>query len=103
MALTRERLDILVVYDVETKTPAGRRRWRAICQLCKDYGQRVQFSVFECCLDREQLETFEAQAVARMDEAKDSIRIYVLYHGRDASLRAHGIDRYRSYDEPLIL
>ena len=103
MAITSERIDILVVYDVETKTAKGKRRWRRICQLCKDYGQRVQFSVFECSVSRAQLEAFEALAIDCIDGAKDSLRIYVLQGGRTASLKAHGVDRYKSYDEPLIL
>ena len=103
MAITSERIDILVVYDVETRTPKGRRRLRRICQLCKDYGQRVQFSVFECSVSRAQLETFEAMAIERIDESKDSLRIYVLQGGRDGSVRSYGVDRYTNYEGPLVL
>lgn len=39
---------VLVTYDVNTKTVAGRRRLRHVAKLCVDYGQRVQNSVFEC-------------------------------------------------------
>ena len=39
---------ILICYDVSTVTPEGRRRLRKVAQICKDYGQRVQQSVFEC-------------------------------------------------------
>ena len=39
---------ILICYDVSTVTPEGRRRLRKVAQLCKNYGQRVQYSVFEC-------------------------------------------------------
>ena len=102
MAMSKERLDILVVYDIETKCAKGRKRWRAICQLCKNYGQRVQYSVFECCLSKAQLETFEALAIACIDEKQDSLRIYMLHRGREASIHAYGMDRYQSYDEPLI-
>jgi CRISPR-associated protein Cas2 len=38
-----------------------------------------------------------------MDLEKDSLRIYVLYGGREKALRAHGKDRYTDFDEPLIL
>ena len=38
----------LITYDVSTITPAGRRRLRQAAQACKNYGQRVQQSVFEC-------------------------------------------------------
>ncbi|MBV8610741.1 MAG: CRISPR-associated endonuclease Cas2, partial [Singulisphaera sp.] len=39
---------ILVTYDVSTTTPEGRRRLRKVAIACKNYGQRVQKSVFEC-------------------------------------------------------
>lgn len=46
---------ILVTYDVDTGTSAGRRRLRKIAKRCMDNGQRVQNSVFECSLDAAQL------------------------------------------------
>ena len=39
---------ILVTYDVSTKTAEGEGRLRRVAQVCKDFGQRVQKSVFEC-------------------------------------------------------
>ena len=100
--MTDDRMDVLIVYDIDTKTAKGRRRWRVICQLCKDCGQRVQFSVFECRLTQAQFEDIEAKAVGNMDAEKDSLRFYVLRGGREAALRAYGIDRYRDFDEPLV-
>ena len=44
----------LITYDVSTTTPEGRRRLRKVAQACKDYGQRVQKSVFECLVEPEQ-------------------------------------------------
>ena len=45
---------VLVSYDVETVSPGGARRLRRIARACQDYGQRVQFSVFECELAPDQ-------------------------------------------------
>lgn len=39
---------VLVTYDVSTVTPEGRRRLRRVARVCENFGQRVQFSVFEC-------------------------------------------------------
>lgn len=39
---------MLITYDVRTEDRAGRRRLRRIARACQDFGQRVQFSVFEC-------------------------------------------------------
>ncbi len=43
-----KRKDILVAYDINTETADGRRRLRRMAQACEDFGQRVQYSVFEC-------------------------------------------------------
>ena len=45
---------VVVSYDVNTEDAAGRRRLRRISKLCTSWGQRVQFSVFECLLDNAQ-------------------------------------------------
>jgi CRISPR-associated protein Cas2 len=95
--------DILVVYDVQTTTPKGKRRLRRVAQLCKNHGQRVQFSVFECRVTQAQMESLEADSLDILDITKDSLRIYILHQGRERSLHAHGVDRYRDFDEPLIL
>ena len=98
-----DTVDILVVYDVQTTTPKGKRRLRRVAQLCKNYGQRVQFSVFECRVTQAQMESLEAQSLDILDVSQDSLRIYILHQGREKSLRAHGLDRYRDFDEPLVL
>ena len=42
---------VVITYDVSTIKPEGQRRLRKVAKVCKDYGQRVQFSVFECVVD----------------------------------------------------
>ena len=44
-------MEVLVVYDVNTETREGRRRLRRVAKRCEAFGQRVQYSVFECILD----------------------------------------------------
>ena len=97
------RIDVLVCYDVDTTSKAGRNRLRRVATICVAHGQRVQFSVFECSLTRMELEAFEAKLVDIINVKEDSLRIYSLYGGRDKSLRAHGEDRYRDFDAPLVL
>ena len=38
---------VLVSYDVKTDK-TGPKRLRRVAKVCKDYGQRVQYSIFEC-------------------------------------------------------
>lgn len=69
---------VLISYDVNTEDAAGRRRLRRIAKLCADWGQRVQFSVFECLVDYAQWLKLRAALLAEMDEEKDSLRFYML-------------------------
>ena len=43
---------VLITYDVNTQTVAGRTRLRKVAKECTNYGQRVQNSVFECQIGR---------------------------------------------------
>lgn len=98
-----KRYDLLVTYDVETSTSAGRRRLRRVAKVCEGYGQRVQYSVFECRLNRAQLDELQHRLVQETNPQEDSIRIYVLKGGREGALFTHGRDDYRDFDKPLIL
>lgn len=69
---------LLVTYDVNTETPAGRRRLRRVARACLDYGQRVQFSVFECEVDPAQWAMLRARLIGEIDPARDSLRFYRL-------------------------
>lgn len=52
---------VLITYDVNTETAAGKRRLRKVAKMCVNYGQRVQNSVFECLLDASQYAVFKAK------------------------------------------
>lgn len=69
---------MLVTYDVATGDRAGRRRLRRVARLCQDYGQRVQYSVFECQVDQAQWTALRARLRSEIDEAADSLRFYRL-------------------------
>lgn len=68
---------MLVSYDV-AKDENGEKRLRRIAKICEDYGQRVQYSVFECLLDPAQWVALRARLVAEMNPDFDSLRFYSL-------------------------
>ena len=75
---------MLVAYDVNTETLAGRRRLRRVARACLDYGQRVQNSVFECEVDPARWATLKARLIAEIEPSADSLRFYRLgAQGRD--------------------
>lgn len=69
---------VLVSYDVSTIDKAGRRRLRRVAKVCKNYGQRVQFSVFECLVDPAQWTVMRQQLIDVIDPETDSLRFYYL-------------------------
>ncbi len=69
---------VLITYDVNTETPAGRKRLRQVARKCVSHGQRVQNSVFECLLDAAQFVVFKSELTSLIDPDLDSLRFYQL-------------------------
>ena len=69
---------VLVSYDVSTMTKEGRRRLRRVARACLDYGQRVQYSVFECIVDPEQWTRLKLRLLKEYNPDEDSLRFYFM-------------------------
>ena len=69
---------VLVTYDVHTTGDGGQRRLRRVAKACRDFGQRVQFSVFEIEVDPAQWTLLKARLEAIIEPAVDSLRYYYL-------------------------
>ncbi|HRM73532.1 MAG TPA: CRISPR-associated endonuclease Cas2, partial [Paracoccus sp. (in: a-proteobacteria)] len=65
---------VLVTYDVNTQDAAGRKRLRHIARACEDFGQRVQFSVFEIEVDPAQWTRLKARLEGIILPERDSLR-----------------------------
>lgn len=96
-------MDLVVAYDVSTESREGRKRLRQVSQACLNYGQRVQFSVFECRVTEAEWVRFRDVLVRIVNEKEDSIRVYRLTGNHNDSVWCIGIDRYRDFDDPLII
>jgi len=94
---------ILVTYDVSTETSEGRRRLRRVAKVCKNYGQRVQKSVFECLVDPAQWTRLRQRLVDETKLDEDNLRFYFL--GKNWKIRVEHVGVQRSYDpeEPLVV
>lgn len=94
---------VLVSYDVATSTPGGQRRLRRVAKACKNYGQRVQFSVFECIVDPAQWSVFRQRLKDEIDPTTDSLRFYFL--GSNWRHKVEHIGAKASFDQegPLIV
>lgn len=65
---------VLVTYDVNTLEDGGKKRLRQVARACEDYGQRVQFSVFEIEVNAAQWTKLKARLEAIIQPAHDSLR-----------------------------
>ncbi|WXG55625.1 MAG: CRISPR-associated endonuclease Cas2 [Candidatus Sedimenticola sp. (ex Thyasira tokunagai)] len=87
---------VLVTYDVRTESPCGQRRLRRVAKTCQDYGQRVQYSVFECLVDPSQWVAMKQELLDEIDQEQDSLRFYFL--GANWKRRVEHIGAKPSYD-----
>jgi len=94
---------VIVCYDVNTETKAGRRRLRRVARVCESTGQRVQKSVFECQVDLMQMEELERRLLAEIDLEQDCLRLYRLPDTRGCEVREHGNFRATDFDSPLVV
>jgi len=92
---------VLVTYDVATVEKAGARRLRRVAQACKDYGQRVQNSVFECRIEPQHWVVLRDRLLREIDRSQDSLRFYFL--DRDVTIEHHGTKKPINLEAPLIL
>ncbi len=94
---------VLITYDVSTLEAADRRRLRKVAQVCQNYGQRVQKSVFECQVGQKEWIALKDALLSAFDSAKDSLRFYFLDETAVQRIEHHGLGKPVDLTEPLIL
>lgn len=94
---------VLVAYDVSTSTSAGMKRLSRIAKICKNFGQRVQNSVFECYVDPAQWVSLKAQLLKTYSEKDDSLRFYFLGNKWDKRIEHHGVNSGFNPTQEIIL
>ncbi len=94
---------VLITYDVNTETAAGKSRLRKVAKQCVNYGRRVQNSVFECILDNAQSVLLKSILTEIIDEEVDSLRFYYLGNNYKTKVEHVGVDRGLAVDQALIL
>lgn len=81
---------VLITYDVHVTGVGGSKRLRHISKLCKDYGIRVQHSVFECEITPAQWVTLKFALLETYDADLDSLRFYYLGSRWKQKVEHHG-------------
>lgn len=93
---------VLITYDVNTETAAGKKRLRKVAKQCVNYGQRVQNSVFECNMDAAKCRQVKAILEDLIDKNVDSLRFYYLGDHYKSKVEHVGAKPGYDVEEPLI-
>jgi len=93
---------VIVAYDVNTQTKAGRRRLRRVAQACKSFGVRVQNSVFECLVDDTHSTRLKHLLLSEIDVEKDSLRLYYLDAKAKSNIEHFGCKKPMDLEDPFV-
>jgi CRISPR-associated protein Cas2 len=93
---------VLVSYDV-AMNENGQKRLRRVARACKDYGQRVQFSVFECNVDLAQWTVLRQRLIDEIIPGTDSLRFYFLGSNWKNRIEHIGAKKAVDLEGPLIV
>jgi CRISPR-associated protein Cas2 len=94
---------VIVSYDVATDEGKGQRRLRRVAKTCKDFGQRVQYSVFECIVDPAQWTVLKDRLISEIDPEKDSLRFYYLGSNWQRRVEHVGAKEPLDQEGPLVV
>ncbi len=93
---------VLISYDVSIEEK-GAKRLRRVAKACQNYGQRVQYSVFECVVDPAQWTVLRQRLIDEINPEIDSLRFYFLGSNWRRRVEHVGAKKSIDFDEPLIL
>lgn len=93
---------VLISYDVSIEKK-GQKRLRRVAKACQNYGQRVQYSVFECVVDPAQWTILRQHLIDEIDPELDSLRFYFLGSNWKRRIEHVGAKKSIDFGELLIL
>ena len=94
---------VLVTYDVQVSGPGGAKRLRHVAKACRDFGQRVQYSVFEIDVEPAQWVRLKARLEKIIDPSVDSLRYYHLGSNWERKVEHVGAKPSLDLTGPLIV
>ena len=96
-------MDVLIAYDIADTEGVGAVRLRRIAQVCEKYGQRVQFSVFECRLSPDRLARMTGEIQDVIDRNRDSVLVYRFPGSMADSRVRYGRSEVHELGKPWVL
>lgn len=89
---------LVITYDI---TDNNRRSH--IARIMKDYGTRVQYSVFECNLEKKSLNRLKESLNNHIDPKNDSIRIYYICSEDKNKIIVYGQGEVTEEDDVFVI
>jgi len=89
---------VVVSYDISS----DRRRSR-VCKLLKDYGERVQYSVFECLLRPDDLKRLRERLKPLLVPEEDDVRFYRLCENCRRKATVWGRKKRRQWEKAVVV
>ena len=96
-------MNIIVAYDISLESEDGAKRLRRVAKVCKNFGKRVQKSVFECSIDAMKLEVLIHELERTMNKEEDSLKIYRMMEPREKAIITLGRNMELDFEKPLVL
>ena len=88
----------IVAYDIKDD-----KRRNRVAKTVKDYGTRVQYSVFECNLEDKILERMKDRLCSVIDKDDDNIRIYKLCNSCRGAIQIFGSGKVTEDEDIYIV
>ncbi|MCX7771345.1 MAG: CRISPR-associated endonuclease Cas2 [Proteobacteria bacterium] len=79
---------VVISYDISDDN-----KRKKIAEILKDYGKRVQYSVFECNLDKKQIKNMIDEVLDYIDTETDSVRLYYICENCLRLRETYGLDK----------
>jgi len=96
--LWKNKMFIVVSYDITSD-----KRRNKIANILKDYGVRVQYSVFECILEKKKLKEMVERILKVYNNMEDTVRIYHLCKTCNKAIKTYGIGTVTEDKEVYII
>lgn len=87
----------VITFDV-----SDNKRLRRVASTLLNYGQRVQYSVFECHIENDQLQKLKTELEQHIDQQEDRIHICPLCGKDEQSILVDG-NSYSSQDKDYYM
>jgi CRISPR-associated protein Cas2 len=83
----------VISYDIKND-----KKRTKVCNILKDFGNHVQYSVIECELKEKEYSKMLSKVLPLINENEDSLRIYILCEACKKKITIYGVNKVLKED-----